>query len=97
MADEKNPAGSASKEEKSKEEKLNETDEATAPKISIIIKTAKDKESIEISQDASISEVSHWCCDSVSHRYCDWYCDSVSHWYCDSVSHRYCDSNSVNN
>ena len=78
MADEKNPPGSPSKEEKS-----NETDEATAPKISIIIKTAKDKESIEISQDASISEVSHRCCDSVigtviqssvlwfSHRYCD--------------------------
>lgn len=36
----------------------NETDESTTPKISIIIKTAKEKEAIEISQDASISEVS---------------------------------------
>ena len=39
--------------------KSNETDETSAPKISIIIKTASNKESIDISQDASISDVSN--------------------------------------
>lgn len=56
MADESNPSGSSIIPGS---DKANEaSDESTAPKISIIIKTAKDKESIEISQDASISEVS---------------------------------------